>query len=71
MNPSILFSLSFMILEMINCMNLSKTLDEQHQVQAETKNACDNEHRMPNIGYILRGYDIYYGNPLPTVTGLF
>ena len=46
-------------------MGLSKTL-AQYQVQFEMKNACDDGHKMPDIGYILRGYDMYYGNPLPT-----
>ena len=30
------------------------------------KDSCPNEKKMPNIGYIFKGYDIYKGNPLPT-----
>ena len=60
-----ILALSFIIFKMINCMGLSKTL-AQYQVQFEMKNACDDGHKMPDIGYILRGYDMYYGNPLPT-----
>ena len=53
----------------VNFSNFIRFLSQYSKFPNSSDDFCDEvDHKMRNIGYLMKGYDIYFGNPLSGVS---